>query len=82
MYHANAGEFLAARDERRGVCSERRNALADDVWPEVSSHYSGEEMARAARENSPGRVFFEVLLLLAVAGLMVVAAASWAPIFR
>lgn len=57
-----------------------RNASVDDTWPEVVSHYSEEEMVRTARENAPGRVFTEVFLILAAAGLISAAAILWAPI--
>ena len=59
---------------------ENSNAPADDFWPEVSSHYSPEELAQAASENSPGRVLFEVFLVLGIAGLTAIVAILWVPI--
>lgn len=71
--------FVTMRRERRPQFENRANPVAD-VWPEVSSRYSQEEMDRVAAENSPGRVFLEILLVLGVAVLMAIAAAIWVPI--
>ncbi len=60
--------------------SRNGNASFDGFWPEVSSCYSQEDPVQLIRENSPGRVFLEVLLVLSVAGLMALAAAIWIPI--
>jgi hypothetical protein len=60
--------------------SETGDAVSGGFWPEVSSRYSQEDPAQLRRENSSGRVFLEVLLVLGVAGLMAVAAAIWIPI--
>ncbi len=75
-----ARKFGIVQGGRRPRFESRAGPLAE-VWPEVSSHNSQEELDRAAAENSPGRVFLEVFLVLAVAGLMAIAAAIWAPIF-
>jgi hypothetical protein len=71
--------FVAMRRTRRPRFEDGANPVAD-VWPEVSSHYPQEEMDRAAAENSPGRVFLEIFLVLGVAVLMAIAAAIWVPI--
>lgn len=71
--------FVAMRRVRRRRFENRANPVAD-MWPEVSSQYSQEEMDRVAAENSPGRVFLEIFLVLGVAALMAIAAAIWAPI--
>ena len=57
-----------------------QNQPTAGFWPEVSSCYSQEDSVQLIRENSPGRVFLEVLLVLSVAGLMALAAAIWIPI--
>ncbi|HWY60578.1 MAG TPA: hypothetical protein VNW15_01625 [Rhizomicrobium sp.] len=51
-----------------------------DVWPEVSSDYALENPAPVNPENAPRRVLFEVALVLAMAGLLAVAAAFMAPL--
>ena len=55
-------------------CGESQGDDADDVWPEVSSRYSLEDPAPANPENSQRRVLFEVGLVLAIAGIMAIAA--------
>jgi hypothetical protein len=49
----------------------------DDVWPEVASNYSLDEPAKP--ENSPRRVLSEAILVLALAGLVAVAASFLVP---
>jgi len=49
----------------------------DDVWPEVASNYSLDELAKP--ENSPRRVLSEAILILALAGLAAVAASFLVP---
>jgi hypothetical protein len=56
-------------------CGESQGDDADDVWPEVSSRYSLENQAPVNSENSQRRVLFEVGLVLAIAGIMAIAAA-------
>ena len=72
--------FVTMRVARSAVRFENKKSSASDVWPEVSSHYSQDELDCAAAENSPGRVFLEVVLVLGIAGLAAIAAAIWAPI--
>ncbi|MES2255355.1 MAG: hypothetical protein V4559_09955 [Pseudomonadota bacterium] len=73
-------KLVIARGGQRPAGFESRNVSADDVWPEVSSHYSEEELARSARENSPKRVFFEASMILFIASLMAAVAAQWATV--
>lgn len=73
-------KFVITKGGQRPAGSESRNVSADDVWPEVSSHYSEEELARSARENSPKRVFLEAFIILLIASLMAVVAAQSATV--
>ena len=73
-------KIVAMPGRQRPVRPENDNASAGDFWPEVSSHYSPEELAQAASENSPGRVVLGVLLVLGIAGLTAVVAMLWVPI--
>lgn len=72
--------IVATRGGLRLVRAEGSSASKNDFWPEICSHSSQEELVRAACKNSPGRVFFEVVLVLGIAGLMAVAAILWIPI--
>jgi hypothetical protein len=77
----NTGRGFAIISGGRGrTPSESRDAISADFWPDVSSQYSREELVRAASENSPGRVFLEVFLVLGIAGLAAVVAILWIPI--
>ena len=78
----NQGHGLAmiSGGRRRAERSGSENAPTADFWPEVSGRNSREDLVHIKPENSPGRVFLEVLLVLGVAGLMAVAAAVWIPI--
>ena len=80
MRHGHGHNFVVIANGSRVGHSECANTPSDGFWSEVSSGYAQEDGAEPDRENSPGRVFREVLLVLAVAGLMVVAAAVWMPI--
>lgn len=44
-------------------------AVDDDIWPEVSTRHSLETPAPANPQNTQARVLFEVLLILAIAGI-------------
>jgi hypothetical protein len=72
--------IIAMQGEQRLARFENSNTPARDFWPEVSSRHSPDELAQAASENSPGRVLFEVFLVLGVAGLTAVVAILWLPI--
>lgn len=54
------------------------SAASDSFWPDVSNSQSQEDWA--GRENSPGRVLREVLLVLGVAAVVAGAAALWIPV--
>ena len=68
------------QSRQRPARPENNKAPDGDFWPEVSSHYSPEELAQAASENSPGRVLLEVFLVLGIAGLTAIVAILWVPI--
>lgn len=79
MRHGHSHNFVVIASGSRMRESGCANTPADGFWPEVASGYAQEDLAQPARENSPGRVFLEVLLVLGAAGLMVLAVAIWIP---
>ena len=76
-----ARKFGIVQGGRRPGCFENETVCVDDVWPEVSSRCSREELALKARENSSGRVLFEIFLILAIASLVVVVTTQWVRTF-
>ena len=80
MRHGHGHNFVVVSGGGRTRACEGATAPSDGFWPEVSSGYAQEDPAQPGRENSPVRVFREVLLVLAVAGLMVLVAAVWIPV--
>jgi hypothetical protein len=52
----------------------------DSVWPEVSTGYSLENPAPVKPENSQRWVLFEIALVLAIAGIMAIAASFLVPV--
>jgi hypothetical protein len=61
-------------------CGESQDEDFDDIWPEVSSRYALENPAPVNPENAPRRVLLEAALVLAIAGLLAVAAAFFVPL--
>ena len=49
--------------------SPRPRERDDDIWPEVSTGYSTANPIPVNPQNAQARVLFEVLLILAVAGI-------------
>ena len=72
-------KFVMNSDGRPMGRSANRNEQIDDFWPEVSGRYSLDHPVMINSENSQVRVLFEALLILAVAGLMAVAASICIP---
>jgi hypothetical protein len=61
-------------------CGASQGEEYDSVWPEVSTGYSRENPAPVNPENSQRRVLFEVGLVLAIAGIMAIAAGFLVPL--
>jgi hypothetical protein len=55
------------------------DGVPDAFWPEVSSRPPSQGRSPINPSNSPQRVLFEVFLVLASAGLAIIAVIVWAP---
>ena len=72
-------ELVVISGGNRGRQFDRLMVDPDGFWPEISNHWQQNDPIPPGRENSPGRVILEVLLVLGVAGTAAMAAAIWMP---